>query len=91
VNKENFLMNGALLLRENQSLHSRIACVHYETFNEIEDLNIKIDSERESLQCIVYQNTAKIPESILPGTTQKPQLWQYADNVDIFQFLVSIT
>ena len=90
LNKENFLMNGALLLRENQSLHSRIACVHYETFNEIEDLNSKIDSERDSLQCIVYQNTAKIPECILPGTTQKPQLWQYADNVDIVQFLTSI-
>jgi len=90
LNKENFLMNGALLLRENNSLHSRIACVHYETFDDIEDLNPKIDSERELLQCIVYQNSDKIPESILPGTTQKPQLWQYADNVDVVQFLINI-
>lgn len=90
LNNENFLMNGALLLRENTSLHSRIACLHYEKFKDLEELQPKIEADVDSLQCIVYSDTEKISDSILPGTSQTPQLWQYADNIDIVKFLIDL-
>ena len=41
-----------------------------------------VDDKGNNLSCI--------PNSISFGHTQKPQLWDYADNVDTLEFLINL-
>jgi hypothetical protein len=45
----------------------------------------KLENDREQIQCIVSKGL--IENSVPFGQTQKPALWDYADNVDTIQFL----
>ena len=94
-NKAVFLMsnfklldNGFLTIKEDSSHASPISSVFYEFYDDIPELQNRLDSESEQIQCIVSNNLAK--NSILFGQTQQPKLWDYADNVDTISFLLTI-
>lgn len=94
-NKAVFLMsnfklldNGFLTIKEDNSYSSPISSVFYEYYDSIEDLQIQLQSENEHIQCVVSNNL--ITNSIDFGHTQKPNLWDYADNIDTISFLLSI-
>jgi hypothetical protein len=94
-NKAVFLMsnfklldNGFLTIKEDNSYASPISSVFYEFYDSIEDLQIRLQSEREQIQCIVSNHL--VENSISFGQTQKPNLWDYADNVDTISFLLTI-
>ncbi|WP_035670998.1 acyl-CoA reductase [Flavobacterium sp. 83] len=94
-NKAVFLMsnfklldNGFLTIKEDKSHASPISSVFYEFYDDITDLQIRLQSESEQIQCIVSDNI--IENSIDFGQTQKPKLWNYADNVDTISFLLTI-
>ena len=89
VNKVTHLDNGFLLLTENDQLVSPISVLYYEEYIDTEDLQMKIESNREKIQCIVGDKSAH--EDIVPfGKAQKPELWDYADDVDTIKFLQSL-
>jgi hypothetical protein len=94
-NKAVFLMsnfklldNGFLTLKEDKSHASPISSVFYEFYDDINDLQIRLQSESEKIQCIVSNNI--VENSIDFGQTQKPELWNYADNIDTISFLLTI-
>lgn len=94
-NKAVFLMsnfklldNEFLTLKEDSSYASPISSVFYEYYETIEDITAQLQNDVDQIQCIV--STGLIPNSIPFGQTQKPQLWDYADNVDTLAFLISI-
>ena len=94
-NKAVFLMsnfklldNGFLTIKEDSSYASPISSVFYEYYENLVDLQIKLQSDSEKLQCIVSNNL--VENSIDFGCTQKPNLWDYADNVDTISFLLTI-
>jgi len=87
-NKAIFLMgnnklieNGFILLKEDSSLYSPVAMLYYEYYNDINDVHSFIDKNSDKIQCIVSKNNIPF------GNTQKPKLWDYADGVDIIDFL----
>ena len=82
------LDNGFLILKEDQSYASPIATVFYEKYNTIESLNKKLNEDKEYIQCVVSENIKD--KEISFGETQKPQLWDYADEIDIIEFLSTI-
>ena len=91
-NKAVFLMsnfklldNGFLTIKEDSSYGSPITSVFYEYYENLEDLQKRLENESDQIQCIVSKNIVK--NSIEFGTTQKPNLWDYADNVDTISFL----
>ena len=87
LNKEEYRSNGAIILKENPSLHSRIAELHYERYRDLKHLHALLDAHRDDLQCIV--GTA--PAATVPfGGAQQPALTDYADGVDTMAFLVGI-
>lgn len=93
-NKAVFLMsnfklldNGFLTIKEDSSYASPISSVFYEFYENIEDLQTRLEADSEQIQCIVSNNLIK--NSITFGQTQKPQLWDYADNVDTITFLLT--
>ncbi len=82
------LENGFLMIKEDQSYASPIATVFYEYYDSTEALKQKIELDKELIQCVVANNFS---ESEVPfGKTQKPELYDYADNVDTIAFLLKI-
>lgn len=93
-NKAVFLMsnfklldNGFLTIKEDTSYASPISSVFYEFYENIEDLQNRLEADAEQIQCIASNNL--IQNSIAFGESQKPQLWDYADNVDTITFLLT--
>ena len=94
-NKAVFLMsnfklldNGFLTLKEDSSHASPISSVFYETYDNLDELEKRLENEKDNLQCIVSNKL--IANSIDFGQTQHPKLWDYADNVDTISFLLTI-
>lgn len=87
-NKAIFLMgsndlieNGFLLMKEDKSLLSPVAMLYYEFYNDMNTVEQFVEENAEQLQCVVSK------KDIAFGTTQKPNLWDYADGVDTVEFL----
>jgi hypothetical protein len=94
-NKAVFLMsnfklldNGFLTIKEDTSHASPISSVFYEFYEDLENLQNRLESESENIQCIVGDNSIK--NSVPFGQTQSPKLWDYADKVDTISFLLTI-
>ncbi|MDQ3072089.1 MAG: acyl-CoA reductase [Bacteroidota bacterium] len=81
LNKEIHFDNGFLLARESAWLSSPMACIHYEFYSTERQLRETLESLKEDIQCIVG-DTGLISDAISFGTTQQPELWDYADRVD---------
>lgn len=84
LNKEQLLDNGFILLKEDKSLASPTGSLYYERYADIQTLNAQLQQQAEQIQCIVAED--KVPF----GQSQHPALWDYADNVDTMQFLVTL-
>ncbi|WP_299113543.1 acyl-CoA reductase [uncultured Winogradskyella sp.] len=82
------LENGFLMIKEDESYASPIATLFFETYSSIENLKQKLKVDADKIQCVVADD---VLENEIPfGETQKPQLWDYADNVDTVEFLLKI-
>jgi len=79
--------NGCLLMKEDHSLQARIASVHYEYYDELQDLDALLASKRDEIQCVVGKIKVN-GFTVLPfGESQKPTLNDYPDRVDVMRFL----
>ena len=94
-NKAVFLMsnfqlldNEFLIIKEDSSYASPISSVFYEYYDTVGEIQKQLENDAEQIQCIVSNNS--IERSIPFGQTQKPNLWDYADNVDTLEFLLKI-
>ena len=94
-NKAVFLMsnfklldNEFLTIKEDSSYASPISSVFYEFYENLEEIKSKLENDSEQIQCIVSKDL--VNNSIPFGKTQKPELWDYADNVDTIAFLQQI-
>lgn len=92
-NKAVFLMsnfklldNEFLLLKEDESYSSTIGTLFYEYYNNIDEITAKLNVDTDKIQCIVSKNI----NHIAFGQTQKPKLWDYADNIDTIAFLLNL-
>ena len=94
-NKAVFLMsnfklldNEFLTLKEDKSHASPISSVFYERYENLEEIQSRLQDDKDKIQCIVSNN---LVENCIPfGKTQQPELWDYADNVDTIAFLNDI-
>lgn len=89
VNRQPHFDNGFLLLIENSSVVSPIAVVHMEYYSTLKDLDEKIATQKEKIQCLVSAQ-GWYKGSVAFGKAQLPDPWDYADQVDTLQFLLSI-
>jgi hypothetical protein len=84
----NLLDNEFLIIKEDNSYASPISSVFYEFYENLEDIKLRLETDNEEIQCIVSNNLIK--NSVAFGETQKPKLWDYADNVDTIHFLITL-
>ncbi len=89
VNRTPHFDNGFLILKEDEGLSSPISVLYYEKYEDFRYVNQTIETLKDKIQCIVSADD-KIANRIAPGTTQTPELWDYADGVDTIKFLLSI-
>ena len=82
VNREQFTDGGFVLLRESPSLTPPMAVVHYEYYTAGTDPAMGPEMTAGMLQCIAGHGHLPF------GTTQQPELWDYADNTDTIRFLL---
>ena len=82
------LENGFLMVKEDESYASPIATIFFEYYNSKAELEQKLSSDIDQIQCIVADRFTE--NEVAFGETQKPQLWDYADNVDTVEFLLKI-
>ncbi|WEK18321.1 MAG: acyl-CoA reductase [Candidatus Pedobacter colombiensis] len=91
VNLKHHYDNGFLLLTEDESLSSPLAVLYYETYTNLEQLEELLRNKAEDIQCIVSNAPLKLDTAILAfGQSQRPKLWDYADNVNTIDFLNSL-
>jgi hypothetical protein len=81
--------NGFVLFRENDQLASPISSVHYEKYSNIEKVRGKLEQIRGQIQCIV-SHSSKFRNAVQFGRAQYPDLWDYADEKDTLEFLLSL-
>ena len=89
LNKVKFYTNGSLITLENESIYSRISCLHFSYYDDVEDLQSTLENHKDELQCIVSNVNLPKFETFDFGSTQAPELWDYADGVDTMEFLIS--
>jgi len=94
-NKAVFLMsdfkildNGFLTLRESEAMVSPISTIFYERYEKEKEIFTTLGVRKNQIQCVV--SSGWIDGSIPFGTTQSPQLWDYADGVDTMNFLTKL-
>ncbi|HSB91969.1 MAG TPA: hypothetical protein VLC28_02575 [Flavitalea sp.] len=83
INSVYYMTNGSLLLREDKSLFSPIGELNYEFYDDVSDVYNYLE-ENSSIQCVVGKG--HIPF----GEAQAPALTDFADGVDVMQFLKNI-
>jgi hypothetical protein len=84
----NLLDNEFLIIKEDSSYASPISSVFYEYYDNLDDIKYKLQHDHEQIQCIVSNDL--IENSVPFGQTQKPNLWDYADNIDTINFLINL-
>ncbi len=82
------LENGFLMIKEDKSYASPIATLFYEYYDSIEGLKEKLNLDKDKIQCVVANQI--IETEVAFGETQKPELWNYADDIDTIDFLLKI-
>ncbi|MEM6517360.1 MAG: acyl-CoA reductase, partial [Bacteroidota bacterium] len=94
-NKAVFLMsefdileNGFLMIKHDESFSSPIATVFYEYYDSIDNLKTQLNTLSDKIQCVVANGF--LDSEIEFGQTQKPNLWDYADDVDTISFALKI-
>jgi len=87
VNSVPFLDNGFVMITQSEKTVSPISVLHYEYYTNQQELETKIASVRDKLQCIVGSS---LPATIPFGQAQFPELWDYADGVDTLKFLLTL-
>ena len=90
LNKEKFLHNDMLILRESDQIISRIGSLHYKKYENINSLTEWINDHNDEIQCIVSNTHIDWIATIPFGNSQCPSILTYADGVDTVQFLLSI-
>lgn len=89
MNSTEFKDNGIMLMKEDIGMASPVSVVYYENYSNLETVKKRLEIEKENIQCIVG-DIKQIKDAIPFGESQKPQLWDYADNVDTIEFLLSL-
>jgi len=91
VNQAEHYDNGFLLLKEDKNMSSPLAVLFYERYQDLTEVTEALKTHQENIQCMV--STAELNSEIAVlgfGQSQNPKLWDYADDVNTIDFLMSV-
>lgn len=82
VNREKFTDGGFVLLKQDSSFTPPMAVVHYEFYSAPGAPEKETEQQKNRLQCVAGHGHLPF------GSTQQPELWDYADDIDTIRFLL---
>jgi hypothetical protein len=82
LNKEPFLENNFVLLREHPALKPPVGVIHYTRYAELSEVEARLAQEADHIQ--VQLGTDR---TLSFGHGQTPELWDFADGIDTYTFL----
>lgn len=87
MNSTPHLSNSFLMLKESEDVASAVAVLHFQYYKKLEEVALDIRLKRTQIQCVV--GSPEVGEHAIPfGQAQQPQLWDYADDVDVVDWLL---
>ena len=87
MNGELFIDSDYFLMKQSKEYTPPISMIYYDYYNEILEVQEAVKENKNQIQCIV--TNLEIENSIKFGEAQKPKLYQYADNIDTLDFLLT--
>lgn len=87
INKLTYLNNGSIIFLEDQRYASRIATLHYEYYEDVRQLEKKLQYDKHLIQCVVSNIHMDNQKIFNFGDAQKPKIDDYADDKDTMKFL----
>jgi hypothetical protein len=81
---------GNIILKEDESIASRIGSLHYSYYDSEAHLLQTLNASKELIQCMVSANPVEGWDHVAFGESQLPALHQYADGVDTMEFLSNV-
>ena len=81
--------NGALTVEGGAEFPRHISCINICRYNSIDDVKTWLVENKERVQCVVSSENS-ISEAVAFGRAQYPSLNDYADNVDVMNFLLTL-
>ncbi|MFQ3575665.1 MAG: acyl-CoA reductase [Cytophagales bacterium] len=89
INNINHFDDGCVLLLEDKNIFSHIATLHYEFYQNLNQVQDIINSQQEQIQ-VISTMLPGFSNSCTLGQTQKPKINEYADGVDTIAFLMDL-
>ena len=86
INKVDHFDTGYSLWTHSEELVSPISVIYYEYYQDQNDLAQKLSAHQDKIQCTISSKT----QDVQFGKAQRPELWDYADNIDTLQFLIGL-
>ena len=80
-----FLDNGFAILKEDKAIHTPVSVIHYEYYTDLNKVKSELLTLEDEIQCVVSNEKTLTP--IQFGQARKPSWTDYADNIDIVDFL----
>ncbi len=84
MNLHNLLDNNFVLLRESEELFSPLSMIHFHYYSSPEDIQNYLEKHTEKIQVVVGSNYTQF------GEAQCPNLDDYADNLNVLDWLVNL-
>jgi hypothetical protein len=88
MNSADHLDTGFALFQEKRDLNAPLSCIYYTFYDSLNEVYEYISDQEENIQCIVGKNIHSTFISL--GTSQQPDLKDFADNINTFEFLNSL-
>lgn len=90
LNRTPFLNNGCIILTEDPAIASRIGILHYEFYQDENQLAADLKFRADEIQCLVSRKDLPGWQRVPFGKTQEPGLADYPDGVDVMDFLLKL-
>jgi len=93
LENKKLIIGDDVLLFEESNFISRIACLHYMQYTNLEEVKETLNNREGELQCAVSNifSQEELKTQIVPfGHAQSPGLMDYADGVDTLEFLINL-
>ncbi len=88
MNGDPFIDFEFILLQNKSMLKSPLGVLHYNFYENVTEVDSYIQEHRADIQCVVSSQSTSFNE-VNFGQTQQPKLWDFADQIDTLQFLLS--
>ncbi|HIA06315.1 MAG TPA: acyl-CoA reductase [Flavobacteriales bacterium] len=82
--------NGFILLKEDQAIASPVAVLHYEYYKNSDELAKVLLASESKIQCVVAKNNISGLRVVPFGQAQSPAIDDYADGIDMLEFLIKL-